>query len=40
MTFTALVKIYFTEYFCNTKIAGFGNMFVQRKSSVYNNGPS
>ena len=31
VTFTALVKIYFTEYFCNTTVAGLGEFFVQRK---------
>ena len=30
-TFTALAKIYSTEYFCNTKVAGLGEIFVQRK---------
>ena len=30
-TFTALVKI---EYFCNTKVAGLGEIFVQRKFSA------
>ena len=30
-TFTALANIYFTEYFCNTKVAGLGEIFVQRK---------
>ena len=28
-TFTALAKIYFTEYFCNAKVAGLGESFVQ-----------
>ena len=32
-TFTALVKIYSTKYFSNTKVAGFGEIFVQRKYS-------
>ena len=27
-TFTALAKIYSTEYFCNTKVAGLGEIFV------------
>ena len=31
MTFTAFGKIYSTEYFCNTKVAGFGEIFVQQK---------
>ena len=31
VTFTALAKIYSTEYFCNTKVAGLGEIFVQRK---------
>ena len=26
-TFTALAKIYSTEYFCNTKVAGLGEIF-------------
>ena len=26
VTFTALAKIYFTEYFCNTKVAGLGKI--------------
>ena len=30
-TFTALVKIYSTEYFCNTEVAGLGKIFVQQK---------
>ena len=30
-TFTALAKIYSTEYFYNTKVAGLGEIFVQRK---------
>ena len=30
-TFTALAKIYSTEYFCNTKVAVLGEIFVQRK---------
>ena len=30
-TFTALVKFYSTEYFCNTKVARLGEIFVQRK---------
>ena len=32
-TFTALVKIYSTKYFCNTKVAGLGEIFVKRKFS-------
>ena len=27
-TFTALARIYSTEYFCNTKVAGLGENFV------------
>ena len=27
VTFTALAKVYFAEYFCNTKVAGFGEIF-------------
>ena len=30
-TFTALAKIYSTKYFYNTKVAGLGGIFVQRK---------
>ena len=30
-TYTALAKIYSTEYFCSTKVAGLGEVFVQRK---------
>ena len=30
-TFTALAKIYSTEYFCSTKVAGLGKLFVQQK---------
>ena len=30
-TLIALVKIYFTEYFCNTKLAGLGEIFVKQK---------
>ena len=29
VTFTALVKIFSTEYFCNTKVVGLGEIFVQ-----------
>ena len=32
-TFTALAKIYFTKYFCNTKVSGVGEIFVKRKFS-------
>ena len=32
-TFTALVKIYSTKYFCSTKVAGLGEIFVKRKFS-------
>ena len=31
VSFTALAKICSTEYFCNTKVAGIGKIFVQRK---------
>ncbi len=34
VTFTALAKVYSTEYFCNTKVAGLGEIFVQRKISA------
>ena len=34
VTFTALVKIYSTEYFCNTKVTGPDEIFVQRKFSA------
>ena len=30
-TFTALAKIYSTEYFCNTKVARLSEIFVQQK---------
>ena len=30
-TFTALAKIYSTEYFCNVEVAGLGEIFIQRK---------
>ena len=30
-TFTALAKIYSSKFFCNTKVAGLGEIFVQRK---------
>ena len=33
-TFTALMKIYSTEYFCNVKAAGLGEIFVQKKLSA------
>ena len=29
VTFTALEKIYSTKYFCNTKVAGLGEILVQ-----------
>ena len=32
--FTAWVKIYSTEYFCNAKVAGLGKFFVQQKLSA------
>ena len=31
VTYTALAKIYSTKYFCNTKVAVLGEIFVQRK---------
>ena len=34
-TFTALAKIYSTKYFCNTKVAGLGEIFVQQNFVVY-----
>ena len=34
-TFTALVKIYSTEYFCNTKVARLGEIFVKENFHVY-----
>ncbi len=33
-TFTSLAKICSTEYFCNTKVAGLGKIFVQQKFSA------
>ena len=33
-TFTTLAKIYSTEYFCNTKVAGLGKIFIKRKFSA------
>ena len=36
-TFTMLVKFYSTKYFCNTKVAGLGEIFIQRKTHIYNN---
>ena len=30
-TFTALVKIYSSEYFCDARVAGIGESFVQQK---------
>ena len=33
-TFTALAKIYSSEYFCNARVAGIGEIFVQRKFSA------
>ena len=32
VTFTALAKI--IQYFCNTKVVGLGEIFVQRKTSA------
>ena len=34
VTFTALAKIYSSEYFCNARVAGIGEIFVQRKFSA------
>ena len=35
-TFIVLAKIYFIEYFCNTKVPGLGEIFVQWKfSTIY-----
>ena len=34
-TFTILAKICSTEYFCNTKVAGVGEMFVQQIFWLY-----
>ena len=31
VTFVAWVKIYSTEYFCNTRVAGLDEFFVQQK---------
>ena len=31
VTFIILVKIYSIEYFCNTKVAGLGKIFVKQK---------
>ena len=33
-TFTTLAKIYSSEYFCNARVAGIGEIFVQRKFSA------
>ena len=35
-TFTTLAKIYCTEYFCNTKVAGLGEIFVKQNFHVNN----
>ena len=35
VTFTALAKIYSIEYFCNTKVTGLGEIFVQRIFHLY-----
>ena len=37
VTFTALAKNYSTKYFCNTKVAGLGEIFVKRNFHVYGN---
>ena len=34
-TCTALAKIYSTEYFCNTKVPGLGEIFVQQNFHLY-----
>ena len=34
VTFTALAKIYSSEYFCNARVAGIGEIFVQRNFSA------
>ena len=34
-TLTTLVKIYSAEYFCNTKVAGLGEIFCQAKIFMY-----
>ena len=33
--FTALAKIYSSEYFCNARVAGIGEVFVQQKIFGY-----
>ena len=33
-TFTVLAKIYSIKYFCNTKAAGLGKIFIQQKISA------
>ena len=33
-TFTTLVKLYSTKFFCKTKVDGLGEIFVQRKFST------
>ena len=35
VTFTALVKIYSSEYFCNARVAGIGEIFIQWKFWLY-----
>ena len=32
--FTAWVKIYFAKYFCNARVGGLGEIFVQQKFSA------
>ena len=34
VTFVARAKIYSTEYFCNTRVAGLDEFFVQQKFSA------
>ena len=33
-TFTALAKFYSTKFFCNTKVAGLGKIFIERNFYV------
>ena len=37
MTFAALAKFYLTEYFCNTKVAGLGEILSSENFVVYGN---
>ena len=36
-TFTALVKIYFTKYFCNAKVTGLGEFLSSKNSAIQYN---